>query len=52
VPLALIASRPSLGDLHVACGLDAELGRYQVGVLVFADVDRWRPGAVALALAS
>src|SRR4029077_13682960 len=45
VPLALDGQQAVLeGDLHVA-GLDAGgLGRYQVGVFSFADVDRWRPG--------
>src|SRR5438093_10727954 len=45
VPLALDGQQAVFeGDLHIA-GLDAgELGRYQVGVFSFADVDRWRPG--------
>src|SRR6266496_1460003 len=45
VPLALDCQQAVLeGDLHVV-GLDArEFGRYQVGVLAFADVDRWCPG--------
>src|SRR5260370_26484566 len=48
VPLALDRQQAVLeGDLHLA-GLDArELGRHQVGVLAFTDVDRWCPGGGA-----
>src|SRR6266516_7543572 len=48
VPLALDRQQAVLeGDLRIA-GLDAgELGRYQVGVFSFADVDRWGPGGGA-----
>src|SRR6266480_2759456 len=48
VPLALDRQQAVLeGDLHVA-GLDTrELGRYQVGVFSFADVDRWCPAGGA-----